>query len=201
MRITSSISLIGTRRDWRRSASTSSSRSIPINCDTLPRSSPSTRAVRASPLFSFSTANPQNAVWDLAFFGRQDRSNELSTEIPLNHARVAWWQKRMVNLLHHVQDTWPDVPVWLRKLHRVGPVSGASCAFPPSSVLLPHSLSLFRRAGLTLLLLHRRLATRCRRERRTSEVLQLLHRRADPPNPRDAAASRAGGRRAEFRFR
>lgn len=33
----------------------------------------------------------------------------------------------MKHLLKHVTETWPDVPVWVRKLHRVGPVGGASC--------------------------------------------------------------------------
>lgn len=69
------------------------------------------------------------AVWDLAFFGRQDRISHLSTEVPLNHERVEWWQRRMKHLLKHVTETWPDVPVWVRKLHRVGPVGGASCEF------------------------------------------------------------------------
>lgn len=30
-------------------------------------------------------------------------------------------------LLAHVNQTWPGVPIWMRKLHRVGPVGGASC--------------------------------------------------------------------------
>ncbi|GAA5876797.1 hypothetical protein JCM3774_003476 [Rhodotorula dairenensis] len=67
-----------------------------------------------------------SGLWDLAFFGRQDRISHLSTEIPLTHERVEWWQRRMKNLLSHVSKTWPDVPVWVRKLHRVGPVGGAS---------------------------------------------------------------------------
>jgi hypothetical protein len=33
----------------------------------------------------------------------------------------------MKHLLKHVTETWPGVPVWMRKLHRVGPVGGASC--------------------------------------------------------------------------
>jgi hypothetical protein len=71
-----------------------------------------------------------SSVWDLAFFGRQDRVSHTSTEQPLTHARVEWWQHRMRALLAHVNKTWPDVPIWLRKLHRVGPVGGASCTFP-----------------------------------------------------------------------
>lgn len=33
----------------------------------------------------------------------------------------------MTNLLGHIEETWPGVPIWMRKLHRVGPVGGASC--------------------------------------------------------------------------
>lgn len=33
----------------------------------------------------------------------------------------------MTHLVDHVRETWPGVPVWMRKLHRVGPVGGASC--------------------------------------------------------------------------
>lgn len=87
-------------------------------------------------------------MWDLAFFGRQDRVSHLSTEIPLTHQRVEWWQRRMKQLIKHVSDTWPRVPIWVRKLHRVGPVGGASCeswglrtrfrtAMPASRVLSP----------------------------------------------------------------
>lgn len=75
----------------------------------------------------------QITVWDLAFFGRQDRISHLSTEIPLTHERVEWWQRRMKHLLSHVTKTWPGVPVWVRKLHRVGPVGGASCECPLSA--------------------------------------------------------------------
>ncbi|BGP57807.1 hypothetical protein JCM8202v2_005454 [Rhodotorula sphaerocarpa] len=67
-----------------------------------------------------------SGLWDLAFFGRQDRVSHLSTEIPLTHQRVEWWQRRMKQLIKHVSDTWPRVPIWVRKLHRVGPVGGAS---------------------------------------------------------------------------
>ncbi|KAM0746927.1 hypothetical protein T439DRAFT_329199 [Meredithblackwellia eburnea MCA 4105] len=67
-----------------------------------------------------------SGLWDLAFFGRQDRVRKLSSEIPLTHQRLLWWQKRMTDLLHHVNQTWPGTPIWLRKLHRVGPVDGAS---------------------------------------------------------------------------
>lgn len=57
---------------------------------------------------------------------------QLSTEIPLTHQRMTWWQNRMTHLLDHVNTTWPGTPVWMRKLHRVGPVGGASCASPAS---------------------------------------------------------------------
>ncbi|ORY41111.1 hypothetical protein BCR35DRAFT_311378 [Leucosporidium creatinivorum] len=67
-----------------------------------------------------------SGLWDLAFFGRQDRVSKLSTEIPLTQERIIWWQARMTHLVDHVRETWPGVPVWLRKLHRVGPVGGAS---------------------------------------------------------------------------
>ncbi|BGP19478.1 hypothetical protein JCM10213v2_007573 [Rhodosporidiobolus nylandii] len=67
-----------------------------------------------------------SGLWDLAFFGRQDRVAHLSTEIPLTHARVEWWQRRLKSLLSHVNETWPGAPIWVRKLHRVGPVGGAS---------------------------------------------------------------------------
>ncbi|GAA5912095.1 uncharacterized protein JCM6883_007109 [Sporobolomyces salmoneus] len=67
-----------------------------------------------------------SGLWDLAFFGRQDRVSHTSTEQPLTHARVEWWQRRMRTLLAHVNETWPGIPIWLRKLHRVGPVGGAS---------------------------------------------------------------------------
>jgi hypothetical protein len=71
-------------------------------------------------------------VWDLAFFGRQDRVAHLSTEIPLTPERIEWWQKRMQSVIKRVNETWPGVPIWLRKLHRVGPVGGASCKSPAS---------------------------------------------------------------------
>ncbi|GAA5932462.1 hypothetical protein JCM1841_000589 [Sporobolomyces salmonicolor] len=67
-----------------------------------------------------------SGLWDLAFFGRQDRVAHKSTEQPFTHERVEWWQRRMKELLRHVNQTWPGVPIWLRKLHRVGPVGGAS---------------------------------------------------------------------------
>ncbi|GAA5865796.1 hypothetical protein JCM1840_006249, partial [Sporobolomyces johnsonii] len=67
-----------------------------------------------------------SGLWDLAFFGRQDRVAHKSTEQPFTHERVEWWQRRMKEVLGHVNQTWPGVPIWLRKLHRVGPVGGAS---------------------------------------------------------------------------
>ncbi|GAA6063029.1 hypothetical protein JCM10212_001008 [Sporobolomyces blumeae] len=67
-----------------------------------------------------------SGLWDLAFFGRQDRVSHTSTEEPFTHGRVEWWQRRMKDVLRHVNETWPGVPVWMRKLHRVGPVGGAS---------------------------------------------------------------------------
>ncbi|KAI5475512.1 hypothetical protein MNV49_001326 [Pseudohyphozyma bogoriensis] len=67
-----------------------------------------------------------SGLWDLAFFGRQDRVSKLSSEIPLTHHRIQWWQERLLHLIEHVNTTWPDTPIWLRKLHRVGPVRGAS---------------------------------------------------------------------------
>lgn len=73
------------------------------------------------------------AVWDLAFFGRQDRVSHLSTEIPLTPERIEWWQNRFKSVIHRVNETWPGVPIWLRKLHRVGPVGGASCTLPSCS--------------------------------------------------------------------
>lgn len=33
----------------------------------------------------------------------------------------------MRHLIRHVHKTWPNTPIWMRKLHRVGPVGGASC--------------------------------------------------------------------------
>lgn len=82
-------------------------------------------------------------MWDLAFFGRQDRVSRLSTEIPLTHARVEWWQRRLKEVIVHVNTTWPGVPLWLRKLHRVGPVGPASCAsFTSSLRSSPLSLAL-----------------------------------------------------------
>lgn len=82
------------------------------------------------------------AVWDLAFFGRQDRVSHLSTEIPLTHERIEWWQNRLKSVIQRVNETWPGVPIWLRKLHRVGPVGGASCKQPlraRAQPLEPHS--------------------------------------------------------------
>lgn len=67
-----------------------------------------------------------SGLWDLAFFGRKDRSASLSTEISLSHERIMWWQRRMKKVIQHVELTFPGVPLWYRKLHRVGPVGGAS---------------------------------------------------------------------------
>jgi len=67
-----------------------------------------------------------SGLWDLAFFGRQDRSNGLSAEMPLAPERVEWWQRRYRHLVKHIKRTWPNTPLWLRKLHRVGPLGSAS---------------------------------------------------------------------------
>ncbi|KAM0786895.1 hypothetical protein ACM66B_002319 [Microbotryomycetes sp. NB124-2] len=67
-----------------------------------------------------------SGLWDLAFFGRQDKMKRMSTEIPLNHDRVQWWQSRMKHLIEHVRKTWPNTPIWMRKLHRVGPLGAHS---------------------------------------------------------------------------
>lgn len=150
-RTTSDSSPTGTRRARPRTASTRSSRCTRTSCRSRRPSSRCTRAVRPSPTLSYHPRVHLNAdeetsrlaVWDLAFFGRQDRVSRLSTEIPLTHARVEWWQRRLKEVIGHVNTTWPGVPLWLRKLHRVGPVGPASCAsFTSSLRASPLSLAL-----------------------------------------------------------
>lgn len=42
----------------------------------------------------------------------------------------------MLTVISHINSTWPGTPIWMRKLHRVGPVGGASCSsFPSSSII------------------------------------------------------------------
>ncbi|SCV69242.1 BQ2448_2262 [Microbotryum intermedium] len=67
-----------------------------------------------------------SGLWDLAFFGRQDRAWQQSSEAPLSNERVRVWVKRAAQILEHTRKTWPGIPVWYRKLHRVGPVGQAS---------------------------------------------------------------------------
>ena len=92
-------------------------------------------------------------VWDLAFFGRKDRSASLSTEISLSHERIMWWQRRMKKVIQHVELTFPGVPLWYRKLHRVGPVGGASCtsSLSSSSLHSPSSTSKLERKALNVM--------------------------------------------------
>lgn len=68
---------------------------------------------------------PSSAVWDLAYFGRQDRVSHTSTEEPLSEQRLAQWQLRMTSTIRKIKATWPGVPIVFRKLHRVGPSRGA----------------------------------------------------------------------------
>ncbi|SCZ97355.1 BZ3500_MvSof-1268-A1-R1_Chr4-2g07159 [Microbotryum saponariae] len=70
-----------------------------------------------------------SGLWDLAFFGRQDRAWQQSSEAPLSNERVRFWVKRAAQILEHTCKTWPGTPVWYRKLHRVGPVGQASYDF------------------------------------------------------------------------
>lgn len=60
-------------------------------------------------------------MWDLALFGRQDKEADLDTSEPLSVPQQDWWQERLRSVIEKVQTTWGvDVPLWLRKLHRVG---------------------------------------------------------------------------------
>ncbi|KDE04566.1 hypothetical protein MVLG_05034 [Microbotryum lychnidis-dioicae p1A1 Lamole] len=70
-----------------------------------------------------------SGLWDLDFFGRQDRAWQESSEAPLSNERVRFWVKRAAQILEHTRKTWPGTPVWYRKLHRVGPVDQASYDF------------------------------------------------------------------------
>ena len=135
-RTTSARSRTGIHLARRRRGSTDCSRCTRTSCPTLHPSFPSTPAVSDSfnsllpPLPPSSADRPalrRHVVWDLAFFGRQDRALEASTEAPLDHQRVRWWQARMTAVLERINETWPGVPIWVRKLHRVGPVAGKSC--------------------------------------------------------------------------
>ena len=67
-----------------------------------------------------------SGMWDMAFFGRQDKASSTSTNTPLSDERLGQWQKRMVSTIRKVKETWPGVPIVLRKLHRVGPSQGAA---------------------------------------------------------------------------
>lgn len=67
-----------------------------------------------------------SGMWDLAFFGRQDKASSTSTNTPLADERLAQWQMRMLSTVKKVKETWPGVPIVLRKLHRVGPSQGAA---------------------------------------------------------------------------
>lgn len=201
-RTTSDSNPTGTLPVKLRSALTSSSKSTPLSSPSLPPSSRSTLAVRSPPFPfhspRFTETHPSSrAVWDLAFFGRQDRITHLSTEIPFTHKRVEWWQKRMRDLVRHVNGTWEGVPIWLRKLHRVGPVGGASCALP-FPFASPPSRSFFSlRIDAELVLIspfsYRRLAShRLRRPRHARKVFQLFHRHSHPYDSGNAGAGREG---------
>jgi hypothetical protein len=74
---------------------------------------------------------PLSIVWDLAFFGRRDRLAERSLDEPLDRERMEWWMTRMRSVIARVRDRWPHVPVWYRKMHRIGDQFWASHDWSP----------------------------------------------------------------------
>ena len=67
-----------------------------------------------------------SGMWDLAFFGRQDKATSTSTNTPLADERLVQWQNRMTSMIRKVKVTWPGVPIVLRKSHRVGSTHGSA---------------------------------------------------------------------------
>ncbi|KAG0142655.1 hypothetical protein CROQUDRAFT_681373 [Cronartium quercuum f. sp. fusiforme G11] len=62
----------------------------------------------------------QSGLWDLAFFGRQNRQANQTTESPLTAIQLDWWQNRMRSVIRTLKVTWPNTPIWIRNTHRVG---------------------------------------------------------------------------------
>lgn len=58
--------------------------------------------------------------------GRQDSESGKTTEGPLSTERLEWYRSRLLSLVAHVRQAWPDTPIWLRMLHRVGEASSHS---------------------------------------------------------------------------
>ncbi|GAA97905.1 uncharacterized protein L969DRAFT_105011 [Mixia osmundae IAM 14324] len=61
-----------------------------------------------------------SATWDMARQGRIDKSTNKSTELPLTTEQRAWHRRRYTEMVTHVLDAWPETPMRIRGVHRVG---------------------------------------------------------------------------------
>lgn len=64
-----------------------------------------------------------SGLWDLAFFGRQDKRNPdpafRKADRPLTDEQMEWWHKRMRSTISKIKQSWPGVPIMIRGLPRV----------------------------------------------------------------------------------
>lgn len=73
------------------------------------------RADRAPAMISL-----HSGLWDLAFWGRRNRAANLPIDRPLSTDEMEWWQARMRHVVRTVKKRFPDTPIWMRLMHRVG---------------------------------------------------------------------------------
>lgn len=72
-----------------------------------------------------------SGMWDMAFFGRRDKKSDLSLAHPLSADRLRWWHYRMKSIVRKVKKEWPNTPIWMRTLHRIGDNFWASHDWSP----------------------------------------------------------------------